>query len=198
MRLHRLALATSAFIFSVCVLSAKMPLDGAYPTLPPTSPVAGGWCNTDSVKEAISAMPHDNITGLWSIPGDGTEIAVTEGREGTYELTFLSPTLHAIVPGTLLGILAPTASPGHYRATLYTDRQRRTLVSPASFDVTLNDDRHLTFEERKTRVKVSVYPRLTSLFGIRLSVSTPGNLNDGLVRIYPTDTDTPPSKPMYL
>lgn len=178
--------------------SAGTPVDGRYAELPPVSPVAAGWCDTDSVTHAIESMPHDNITGIWSVPGDGSLIAVTQNRAGAYELTFLSPSLHAIEPGTLFGKLVPTARDGHYRATLYTDRQRRTLTTPAQFDAKLTDDRHLIFEEHKSRLKISVYPRLTSLFGIRLSVTPGSDSDNGLVRVYPVDTCTSPSTPIYL
>ncbi len=194
----RCATFLCSLLLGLVSVTASSPLDNAYPELPAASPVADGWCNTDSITAEIEALPHNDITGIWSIPSNGSLIAITPGRGDTYNLTYLTPALHAIRPGTLFGILAPTARPGHYRASLYTDRERRTLTSPASFDAKLSDDRHLIFDEHKAKLKVSVYPRLTSLFGIRLSVNTPDARDSGLVRVYPVDTKTPPSTPIYL
>ncbi len=76
----------------------------------------------------LSPAEQGSIEGVWQISGNGAifDIKPEPGYSGRYRLTMIDSPDYAIAPGSFLGTLAATATPGQYDASVSIDPEGKT------------------------------------------------------------------------
>lgn len=173
------------------------------------SAVADGYCCIDSVRERMSHMPLHEIEGIWQLTGDGGSIIAIERIPSTgasdgltvYRIAVIESSEISVLPGTVIGYMAPSAKAKQYDARIYTSRSDdyTILTHPTRNLLTLSaDGTHLTFRPTSLKLRLNWW-RLLLPYLYRSLVSpstTDRQVEDGCVRLYPTPL--PPLNPRYL
>lgn len=160
----------------------------------------------DSVIRRMKQLPLHHIEGLWQFTANGATIAIERYIDNNtphdgasrYRIVIVSSPRLSIRPGTVMGIMIPTAKPNVYDAHIYTDFDGGTTLTGAKrFVLTLSEDSRLAFNQDKSGIKINLWRILPYMFRYSVTYKNerPRNL-DGCVRIYPTPST--PLQPRYL
>lgn len=168
---------------------------------------ADGYEDISIVKQRMGQAPLHRIEGIWQFPDDGAIIAIERSRDDMphkgavrYIMVLLHSPVRSVRPGTIMGIISPSAKKDHYSARVYTDSDGGSrLLKPKDFTFVIEDDCRLIFKNRNG-LKWRIYPwRLFPYIyklGIRVTrQSTPPI--EGCIKIYPYDSLLP-REPIYL
>lgn len=185
-------------LFTSAILSAS--------GLPQQSIVLPGY-EHDSVMNRMRQLPLHHIEGIWQFTDNGATIAIEryspddtpDNNTFQYRMIIINSPRLSIYPGTLMGIITPTAKQGIYDSHIYTDFDGGTALSGAKrFFLTLHKDSRLSFSRDKSGLKFNLWRFLPYMFrySVRYKNDIPDNL-DGCIRIFPVPTQSP-INPRYL
>lgn len=163
----------------------------------------------DAVKARLDATPLHTVEGIWQFTTDGATIVIERDVDSDsrpaldaptrYRMVIIQSPSRSVLPGTVMGYLAPTAKRGSYSATIFTDSDGGSrLLKPKKFTLTLTDDSRLSFHKHGMKIKIRFWRMLPyiSRLGISTREDNPRDL-DGCIRIYPMPV-TGPVEPIYL
>ncbi|MDE7396582.1 MAG: hypothetical protein K2M98_02525 [Muribaculum sp.] len=166
--------------------------------LPSVSEVIPGYENTDSVKHRLLASGMHTIEGIWQFPDDGALIAVerTVGKQANaatrYHMVILWSPRRSVAPGTIMGIIAPTAKKGVYTTCIYTSTLgARQLTAPSSYTLKMTDENRFSITpDHSIKFKANLWrliPYLSNTLALRVQTqdNTPTDI-EGCVRLFPT------------
>ena len=138
--------------------------------------------------ELAEAYPLGKIDGIWQFSQDGGAVAITPVSEADLSHGFVIVALEAadrtILPGTVMGVIHPSALTNTYDAEIYTESVDGVLQKPKKFILTLRDDNHLSFVPVKNRLKVNLRSLLPYMFRVSVSRQTNRSVElDGALRV---------------
>lgn len=177
--------------------------------LPAVSDHIEGYASLTAVKERMSQSPLHAVEGVWQFPSTGAVVAIEKAPElshdgiaARYRIVVIKSPQRTLRPGTVMGLLAPTAKKGVYAAEIYigSDGGSR-LRSPRGFTLTLTDDARLSFMPNSGWKSYTnlfrLIPYLSRVsFRISRQQNAPRDL-DGCLRLYPMPASGP-INPVYL
>ena len=176
-------------------------------TLPDEAVVLPG-IDADSMRTRLSETDLQPLEGLWYYPTEQMTLAIekqsgTTDAIATYRLIMVeSPDAH-LLPGTVIGCAQPSVVDGKYSLTLYTERDRTTLLHPMECVATLNADAStLTFDPPKWKVKVRLnlarfLPQIFRSVSI-VPEKEKEPMPQGFRKVYPTGDGSTSSHIIYL
>lgn len=154
-------------------------------------------------------LPLHHIEGIWQFPATGAEVAIirqdTSAETGPssaavtiYQIILLDSPSRTLRPGTIMGLITPSAARGEYNARIYTQSLGSTLLIPKSFTLTLSDqDASLRFVRHKGAFSINLWRLLPYLWRYTIHPNnTSDTKDDGCVRIFPNPPI--PREPVYL
>lgn len=202
--IDKIAVAIVMVVMSVLPAQGKRLVE----KLPPVSEVVAGYASHDEVRQRMNSAPLHAIEGIWQFPSTGAVVAIeldpSLGKGGyavRYRMIIIRSPQRTIKPGTVMGLIAPTAKNNVYAAEIYTSSDGGSrLGSPHGFTLTLADNARLSFTKNSG---LKVYTNLFRLIPYLSRVSfrvyrqqyAPRNL-DGCLRVFPVPV--PPVNPVYL
>lgn len=188
-----------------CVLAASKLLG----QLPRTSSVVEDF-SVDRLRADLGRMPLHHIEGIWRYTTEKTEIAIIrpvclEGcdlaaggvDEGCYYIVLTGSADRSLRPGTVMGVVIPSAKSGVYEARIYTRKAASLMYDPRKFTLRLSDDdSRLVFDKKKSEFSVNLWHFVPYLwrYSVRRNVSAPAV--SGCIRVYPEPEL--PLEPRYL
>ncbi len=172
--------------------------------LPGTSKTISGFSVAEMRKE-IASTPLHHIEGIWKLTSDGTEIAILRDRNQSdsdnnaraYRMILMRSANRALRPGTVIGLVSPTAKTGTYDARIYTKAIGPQLSAARKFTLKLDDnDSHLIFEMNKSAYSINLWRMLPYMFRYSVRKNNKQPSTAGCIRIFPAPEL--PSEPVYL
>lgn len=192
----------------LCVAGMHVRAASPADCLPATATIIAGYTDVDSIEARIGASAIHPIEGIWRMTADGALIAIERSDSygadrmmaSGYRIVVIQSPCRRIRPGTLMGYALPSAKPGRYDASIFTDIDNRGLLHRHrrfSLDLRDNESR-LAFIHHRTGLRVSLWRLIPYLFrvSVRTSNDRPNDM-DGAIRIYPAP-DSSPVTPRYL
>ncbi|MDE6100733.1 MAG: hypothetical protein K2G01_06775 [Paramuribaculum sp.] len=195
-----------AFLFiSVTEAYASSKLLGS---LPRTSYVIGDF-SVEKLQEDLRRLPLHHVEGIWRYTAEMTEIAIvrrscidrgkrtSEEDDRCYNIVLIRSDSRALRPGTVMGLIVPSAKNGVYEARIYTRKAVSSMFDPRKFILRLSDDgSRLVFDRKKSEFSVNLWHFVPYLwrYSVRRNVSEPSV--SGCIRIFP-EPDLP-VEPRYL
>lgn len=171
--------------------------------------MAEGYSSLDSVRRRMSAMPLHELEGIWQLTGDGGSIIAIERipaagtTEGitVYRMAVIESSEISVMPGTVIGYIAPSAKARQYDARIYTSRSDdyMMLTRPSRNLLTLSEDgTRLSFRPTSLKLRFNWWRLLLPYLyrGLVSPSTTDRQVEDGCIRLYPTPI--PPLNPRYL
>ena len=160
--------------------------------LPQRSVVLPG-ISEDSMRVRLDESDLQPIEGIWHYPNEQITLAIEKWHDVkniAYRLVLLESQDLDLLPGTVMGYIAPSAIDNKFKLWLYSERDHSLLSTPLECVATLNATAtSLTFDpphwEVKTRVNIARF--LPSIFG-RFSITPEkkqAKLPMGFNKIYP-------------
>lgn len=175
--------------------------------LPSSSPAPlGGFDRMEEVTARIAESGPHRIEGVWRFPDSGTTVAIERVNAAgalpgatTYRMVVVRSANRSIRPGTLIGILAPSAKSEVFDARMYTSSLLAgRLNSPKRFSITLSENNtHLVFKQVKSKYSFNFWRMLPYMFrySVRSNANT-GKAPQGCVKVFPEPEI--PLEPRYL
>ena len=193
-----------AIILLTCLL---LPLVAAAGSPVPRRSVVLAGLDVDSMRLRLDEMDVQPLEGIWYYPNEETTLGI-ERYKGLHNIGYRiilldSPDIN-VMPGTVIGYIAPTAVDNKFQLWLYSQRDKLTLVKPLECVATLNSTfTTLTFDPQhwKLKVRVNVARFLPSLFsGMSIIPERVGEkVPVGFRKIYPEGGNgTPFNRVRYL
>ncbi len=198
-------------LFLFLIVAAAFPVGARrlVEKLPAMSSRVEGYNSLSEVKERMNGAPLHAVEGVWQFPSTGAVVAIEKapglGHDGIaarYRIVVIKSPRRTLRPGTIMGILAPTAKKGVYAAEIYTGSDGGSrLRSPRGFTLTLTDDARLSFMPNSGWKNYTnlfrLIPYLSRVsFRISRQQNAPRDL-DGCLRMYPMPASGP-INPVYL
>lgn len=158
----------------------------------------------ESVEAYMDSSPIHRIEGIWRFTATGATVAIERFSDKDrhpdvtlYRIVLLRTPVRTLMPGTIMGYIAPTAKRDTYDARIYTSVDGCLLTDPKQFTLTLAEDSRLSFKLEKKGISISFRRWLPYIFrmGIRQYDTRDASM-DGCLKIYPTAAK--PSEPIYL
>lgn len=142
-----------------------------------------------NARSHFDDIQPDRIEGIWRLTSDDDArfAIIRHPRLNCYLMITVDATNRLIMPGTLMGALAPTAKKDVYDAEIYTSTSGSALSRPKPFVLTLNPLQNaLIFEDGSTKTKINLWRLIPYMYRFTVSRHNqrPDNL-DGALRIYP-------------
>lgn len=158
----------------------------------PSTSAAQQWsqaCFTDrdSLERTLSAMPLDEIEGVWQFNGGG-EVLISKSAGNGYDLISLDAPDRRIMPGTVIGTIRQTAVPHKFDAAVSTSY--KSVANPRQWKKFVIEADHsgnfLSFKKVKGKVKVNLWRLIPYMFrGVVAPATDTREGLDGLYRVYP-------------
>lgn len=148
-----------------------------------------------TVKERLSMSDLQPIEGVWFYPNEEMTIAIEryDGEDNIKYMIYLveSPDVE-LLPGTVIGYIAPSAVESKFKLWLFSERENMSLRNPLECVATLNADHSsITFDppQWKMKVRVNLSRFLPTLFrGISVvPEKKEEKLPIGFNKVFPTD-----------
>lgn len=165
-----------------------------------------GTFSIDSLRNSLATMPLHHIEGLWRFTTDGAEIAIVRDQDSetasgqsarAYRILLIHSPNRALRPGTLMGLISPSAKRGAYEARIYTRNTGSKLHSPRNFLLTLdNEESRLVFDMKKSAFSVNLWRLLPYMWRYSVHRNTDSKHPVGCIRIFPEPEL--PVEPRYL
>lgn len=160
-----------------------------------------------SMRERLSHTDMQPLEGIWEYPVEDMTVGIERynGEHGIdYRIVMLASGDIDLLPGTVMGYIAPTAAHNKYSLWLYCERNGTVLEHPVECTATLNSDAtSITFVKPHWEVKfrVSLSRFLPSLFkGLGVSADKKEEkIPVGFRKVFPTTgQEHHPDKVRYL
>lgn len=164
--------------------------------VPPQSVILPG-IDEESMKAKFNESALQPLEGIWFYPNEELTLAIEKCDEGhniKYRLILIASRDLELLPGTIIGFMAPSAVDNKFKLWLYSERNHKQLKSPLECVATINSDAtSITFDpphwKMKTRVNLARF--LPSIFG-RITI-TPEKKEEklprGFKKTYPANGD---------
>lgn len=177
--------------------------------LPPVAEVVAGYASEAQIKERMEQAPLHSVEGIWQFPSTGAVVAVERdeardkgGLAVRYRMVVVRSPQRTLRPGTVMGLLAPTAKKNVYAAEIYTASDGGSrLRSPRSFTLTLTDDARLSFVRNSgLKVYTNIFRMIPYLSRVSFRIYRQQHSSrdlDGCLRLYPMPASGP-INPVYL
>lgn len=126
---------------------------------PPSQSVVLPGIDEAAMRARLLATDMQPLEGIYSYPTEQMTIGIERwhGDDGiTHRLVLLASDDLDLLPGTVMGFMAPSAKDNKYRLWLYSERDRVTLFKPMECVATVDADGSITFDPPHWRVKVRV------------------------------------------
>lgn len=111
-----------------------------------------------TMKAKFAEMDLQHMEGIWEYPNEQMKLAIEryQGEKNiAYRIILLASTDLELLPGTVVGYIAPSADPKKFQLWMYTERSKVGLKSPMECVATLSaDGTSLTFDPPHYKVKV--------------------------------------------
>ena len=152
------------------LLLALLPLTMAAGNGIPKKSVVLEGIDVDSMRVRLSESGMQPLEGIWYYPNEEMTMGIERyngGKNISYRIILLETPDINLVPGTVIGYIAPTAVDNKYQLWIYSQRDRLTLIKPLQCVATLNAAAtSLTFDPPhwKIKVRVNIARFLPSLF----------------------------------
>lgn len=176
-------------------------------SLPAESPAPlPGFGDVAEVRSRIAHSGPHRIEGIWQFPNTGATIAVERISDSSmlpgataYKMVVVRSENRNIRPGTLMGVLAPSARSEVYDAYIYNSVGRKSRLTAARhFTLTLSEqESRLVFKRVKAKYTLNLWRMLPYMF--RFAVRKNDNTGEaplGCVKVFPTPAV--PAEPRYL
>ncbi|MDE6652472.1 MAG: hypothetical protein K2K08_08735 [Paramuribaculum sp.] len=176
-------------------------------SLPKESPEPNAaYSDMGAIRSRITNSGPHRIEGIWQFPGSGATVAIERIADrtklpgaNTYNMVVVRSDNRNIKPGTLMGVLAPSAKSNIYDAVIYTSPGRKArLTMPKHFTLTLSEqDSRLIFKQVKSKYSLNLWRMLPYMFRyvVRTNENT-GKAPLGCIKIFPSPAI--PTEPRYL
>lgn len=177
--------------------------------LPPVAEVVAGYASETQIKKRMEQAPLHSVEGIWQFPSTGAVVAVERdeardkgGLAVRYRMVVVRSPQRTLRPGTVMGLLAPTAKKNVYAAEIYTASDGGSrLRSPRSFTLTLTDDARLSFVRNSgLKVYTNIFRMIPYLSRVSFRIYRQQHSSrdlDGCLRLYPMPASGP-INPVYL
>lgn len=192
-----------------CATAENVISDNFLDCLPEKSERINGYTRK-KVENYLSTSTIHRIEGIWQFTASGVMVVVERFQSSDipdgaacYRMVLLRAPERSVVPGLVMGYIAPTARKGVYDSRIYTDFDGQIFLDAKRFTITMNDDARLSFKPEKKGLRFSFYhlfPRLlprSYRFGLSGEDTRDASL-DGCIRVFPEPTDGDWIEPRYL
>lgn len=193
----------SLLILTVFAVQTKALAVSPLPAVSP-APLPGYSDRTEVQKRIASSGPH-RIEGIWRFAESGATIAIEREEGGdahgavAYRMTVIRSDNRSIRPGTLMGIITPSAKSDVFDANIYTSSRRNSsLDAPKRFTLTLAEQgSRLVFARVKSKYSLNLWRMLPYMFryAVRRNDRT-GEAPYGCIKVFPAPAV--PAEPRYL
>lgn len=113
-----------------------------------------------SVKAKFSEMDLQPMEGVWEYPNENMKLAIERWKGDqniAFRIVLLASSDIELLPGAVVGYIAPSADSKKFRLWIYTERSQEGLKSPMECVATLSaDGTSLIFDPPHIKVKVRV------------------------------------------
>ena len=144
---------TTLLLLSVLLPSIAVARDA----VPKQSTVLRGL-DVDSMRLRLDELDMQPLEGIWYYPNEEMTLGIERYRgqhNVAYRIIMLDSHDINVMPGTVIGYIAPTAVDNKFMLWIYSERDRITLVKPLECVATLNaTSTTLTFDPPHWRLKV--------------------------------------------
>ncbi len=141
-----------------------------------------------SVESTFGNRAADPIEGVWHVTTDdeGVFSIVRDPHSSRYIILVTNSADRTIIPGSVMGVAAPTARKGVFDARIHTSAANGKLSKPKRFTLSLSPEGLLSFRPVNKGLKINVWRLLPYMFrrAVR-SVDDRDPALDGAVRIFP-------------
>lgn len=146
-------------IYLAMVAVALTALRAASVEVPEQSVVLAG-IDEESFRERLEATDIQPLEGIWYYPNEEMTIGIERWRGDhniEYRLVLLSSDDVELLPGTVMGFMAPSAVDNKLQLWLYSQRRGISLRYPLECVATVNSTSDvITFEPPRWKVKVKI------------------------------------------
>ncbi len=152
--------------------------------------------SVDSMQRRLAQLPLQPIEGIWEYKADGMTLAI-ERCEGlaaaSCRIVLLESADTHLLPGTVIGYVAPSVTPSKWQLWLYSERDKIGLQRPLECVATLSADAStLTFDPPRWKVKVRanvgrLLPGLLGRLYVSPQIDEGERLPVGFNKIYPAN-----------
>lgn len=182
-----------SLILSLCVALSM----AAASIVPDRSAVLPG-VDEQSMLARLSHSDLQPLEGTWKYPAEDMTVGIEryKGEHGIeYRIVMLASRDIDLLPGTVVGYIAPSAAERKYSLWIYSERNDSVLKHPVECVATLNAQAtSLTFDKAhwKLKVHVNIMRFLPTLFrGISVIPEKKGeSLPVGFNKVFPEDSDS--------
>lgn len=203
MKTRILSILVPIFV-SLAVEAANPISDSFLDLIPKRSEMVADYTREKAEKYLTTSAIH-RIEGIWQFTASAVTVVIERFRSDDvpgdavcYRMVLLRAPERTIVPGSVMGYIAPTAKRDVYDSRIYTDFDGLGFLSAKRFTITMSEDMRLSFKPEKKGVKFNFYRLLPR--SLRLGVSMQDTRDaslDGCVRVFPESPDGV-FEPVYL
>lgn len=195
-------------------LALLLGLNAAARTHHPDLPGVAETDSTYSYATALSNLrshPLHPVEGVWQFTDNGASVAIelcsdASSRAVTpqtlYRMVLIESPDRSAMPGTVIGMIRPTAKPNTFSANIYTVNTEGELTMPRGFLIEAGEVdangmiNRLVFYQEKPRLRVNIWNLIPYLYRRVITRNPDPPAVDGCVRAYPLSSK--PLTPIYL
>ena len=153
-----------------------------------------------TMKEKFAEMPLQQLEGIWEYPNEEMKLAIERysGEQNVaYRIILLESTDLELLPGTVVGYIAPSADAKKFQLWIYTQSSQTGLKAPMECVATLSADAtSLTFvpPHYKMKVRINMIRFFTNIFrGVSvIPEKVEEKLPVGFRKVYPANGNGEP------
>ncbi len=160
----------------------------------------------DSLYRDMECRPLHHIEGIWQFTADGITIAIDRHSPNQapsssamtgYRMILISAPNRSLRPGTVIGLIAPTAKAGTYEARIHTSQKGLSVTGSGKFTLTLDDEEsRIVFSRHKSAYSINLWRALPYMFRHVVRKNEKRESSEGCIRIFPQPAR--PHEPVYL
>lgn len=193
----RLLLLCVMLFASLAGVAVNPVSDNFLDRIPQRSETIAGYTR-ERAEDYLSSSAIHRIEGIWQFTASAITVVVERYRSDDipqdavcYRMILLRAPERRVIPGTVMGYLAPTAKRDVYDSRIYTDFDGTGFLTARRFTIAMtDDDTRLSFKPEKKGVKINFYRLLPRSLRIGISSRDTRDASlDGCVRLYPQPTD---------
>lgn len=198
----------------VCILALMVSFAAAarhrQPELPPVAETDSTY-SYDVALANLKKHPLHPVEGVWQFTDNGATVAIELCGEASfraatpqtvYRMVLIESPDRSAMPGSVIGVLRPTAKPNMFSASIYTVNTEGVLCMPRGFLLEAGEVDaggmvgRLVFYQDKPRLRVNIWNLIPYLYRRVITRNPEPPAVDGCVRVYPLSSK--PLIPIYL
>lgn len=201
---QRLLILLAIIGFLSCCAATSAAARHLVDNLPSIAALPSAGFSTSDLRKQLSTLPLHHIEGIWKLTTDGSEIAIirqeaspSNSTDGVYSVILLKSPNRALRPGTVVGLIAPTAKSNTYEARFYTSSTGSKLYNSRKFHLKLDsEDARIEFDRKKSSFSVNLWRLLPYMWRYSVHKNEQRSDTHGCIRIFPKPEL--PFEPIYL